>query len=133
MSTTLAAPQQELLTFLLDNTDPDSYLVATLTATEAAPWILATSRPVLALGGFQGSDDVVDVDRLARMVADGELRFVLGDSGLARNKPEISRWLTDNCPPLTIPGATGSQSPDPQTHRFGGEGQIPVLYDCRYE
>ncbi|MDP2949492.1 MAG: glycosyltransferase family 39 protein, partial [Chloroflexota bacterium] len=70
---TLSAAQEELLDYLLANTDPDSYLIATPSAMDAAPLILATKRPVLTFGGFTGLDNVVDVERLAKMTADGEL------------------------------------------------------------
>ena len=126
MSNVLPPAQQAILDYLLVNTDPDSYLVATLNAREAAPFILATQRPVLTFGGFTGNDDVVDVDQLAQMVADGKLRFVLGNEGLARQKPEIAAWLADNCAIVSIPGAT---QPGPAP-RPGGPGQASVLYDC---
>ncbi len=126
----LSPPQERILDHLLANTDPDSYLVATLNAREASPYILATLRPVLTFGGFSGGDNVVDVDQLAQMVADGELRFVLADDGLARQKREIGAWLTDNCTTVNIPGATQSGLANNQAFRPVGPGQANVLYDC---
>jgi 4-amino-4-deoxy-L-arabinose transferase-like glycosyltransferase len=126
----LSPPQERILDHLLANTDPDSYLVATVNAREASPYILETLRPVLTFGGFSGSDNVVDVAQLAQMVADGELRFVLADDGLARQKREIGAWLTDNCTTVVIPGATQSGLTNNQPFRPGGPGQANVLYDC---
>ena len=94
---TLSIVQQRTLEHLLTNTEPGSYLVATLTAHEAALYILATGRPVLPLGGFTGDDDVVDVDKLAQMVREGKLQFVLDDRELAWRKPEIAAWLDVHC------------------------------------
>ena len=127
--TTLSAQEEVVLEHLLANTEPESYLVATLTATDAAPYILATGRPVLTFGGFSGSDNVVEVDDLARMVRDGELRYVLGQ-GLAREKPRIAAWLEQHCEVVPIPGASegipeGTRGPGP-----GGPGERIVLYDC---
>lgn len=130
MLSILSPPQEAILDYLLDNTDPDGYLVATLSSHGASPYILATSRPVLTFGGFSGRDDVVDVDQLSQMVADGELRFVLGDQGLARQKPEIVAWLTDNCTTVNIPGATQPGLANNQSFRPAGPGQVNVLYDC---
>ena len=126
----LSPAQEAILDHLLDNTDPDSYLVATVSARDAAPYILATLRPVLTFGGFSGGDNVVDVDRLAQMVADGELRFVLADDGFARQKREIGAWLADNCTTVAIPGATQSRLASNPMPRPGGPGQANVLYDC---
>jgi 4-amino-4-deoxy-L-arabinose transferase-like glycosyltransferase len=126
----LSPPQEAILDYLLANTDPDSYLLATLNAREAAPYILDTLRPVLTFGGFSGSDNVVDVDQLAQMVADGELRFILGDEGLARQKPEIAAWLRNTCTTVNIPGATQPKLASDQPFRPVGPGQANVLYDC---
>jgi len=130
MSDILSPAQEAIVDYLLDNTDPDSYLVATVSARDAAPYILATLRPVLTFGGFSGGDNVVDVDQLAQMVADDELRFVLADDGFARQKREIGAWLADNCTTVTIPGATQSRLASSPMPRPGGPGQANVLYDC---
>jgi 4-amino-4-deoxy-L-arabinose transferase-like glycosyltransferase len=126
----LSPSQEKILDHLLANTDPDSYLVAMVSARDASPYILATLRPVLTFGGFSGGDNVVDVDQLAQMVADGELRFVLADDGLARQKREIAAWLTDNCTTVNIPGATQPQLAGNQPFRPAGPGQANILYDC---
>lgn len=44
--------------------------------------MLATGRPVLYAGGFSGGDPVIDGEGLARLVANGEVRYVFwGDGG----------------------------------------------------
>ena len=96
-TSTLSPIQQRTAEYLLANTEPDSYLLATLTAHNAALYILATGRPALPLGGFTGGDDVVDVDRLAQMVQEGKLRFVLAEPELTWKKPEIAMWLEAHC------------------------------------
>ncbi|MBI4732983.1 MAG: glycosyltransferase family 39 protein [Chloroflexi bacterium] len=111
---------EKLLTYLLENANPDGYLLATVTANQAAPFILATGRPVLTFGGFGGMDQVVDADGLAEMVAAGELRFVL-NQGLEQ-RPEILAWLKQNCVPADIPGLPAGGPGQP-------EKQI-ILADC---
>jgi 4-amino-4-deoxy-L-arabinose transferase-like glycosyltransferase len=87
----------DVIAYLEANTPPGSYLVATVSAQEAAPLVLATGLPVLTFGGFTGSDPVVDATRLAQMVADGRLRFVLVTSGPDRPRPDVSDWIKQNC------------------------------------
>jgi 4-amino-4-deoxy-L-arabinose transferase-like glycosyltransferase len=128
--TLLSLAQEATLDYLLAHTEPDDYLVATLSSHDASLYILATSRPVLTFGGFNGGDDVVDVDQLAQMVADDELRFVLGGQELARRKPEIAMWLADSCTIVTIPGATRSELADNQPSPPDGSGRVNILYDC---
>ncbi|MDP9371285.1 MAG: hypothetical protein M3Q65_02280, partial [Chloroflexota bacterium] len=52
------------------------FLVATQSASNASPIILATGEPVMALGGF-GGDRILTARELAKLVAEGEVRFFL--------------------------------------------------------
>ena len=62
---------------------------------QGAGLVLATGRPVLYMGGFNGSDEVVDAAVLARLVQSGELRYVLGSTTV-----DIRRWLEGTCSPV---------------------------------
>jgi 4-amino-4-deoxy-L-arabinose transferase-like glycosyltransferase len=119
VTATLTGEQAELLDYLLAHAEPDSYLLAALSSHETSPYILATGRPALTFGGFNGGDDVVTVEQLAAMVEGGELRYVLGGRELTQRKPEIGHWVESNC--TTVPVGTGSRS---------GPGQASTLYDC---
>jgi len=126
-ATTFMIPNHELLgpvgeailTHVQANTAPSSYLLATDTARDAAPFILATGSPVFTFGGFTGNDDVVDLDGLIEMVEDGDLRYVLG---LPQQKPDIARWIQGHCAVVEVPGFASAA-------RGGEEGQ--PLFDCR--
>ena len=110
---------QALVNYLLANTEPGTYLVATYNANQAAPFILATGRPVLTFGGFLGSDNIIDADGLAKMVSEGKLRFVLGGGNIG--KQEISKWVEMNCKKVrNIPGL-GPATTNPQNN---------ILFDC---
>ena len=67
----------ELVDFLLTNRDGEKFILATLNAQIAAPFILATGEAVMAMGGFTGSDEILSVEELAAMVEQGEVRFFL--------------------------------------------------------
>lgn len=84
-----------LLEYLLENYRGEKYLLATLNANQAAPFILATGLPVFTFGGFGGMDVIVDADGLAGMAAAGELRFVLSQ-GLEQRQ-DVFLWLQQNC------------------------------------
>ncbi|KAF0108066.1 MAG: Dolichyl-phosphate-mannose-mannosyltransferase family protein [Anaerolineaceae bacterium] len=91
---------EALLAFLQENTQGVEYLVAVPSAGTGAPMVIATGRPVLYMGGFGGSDPVIDAQGLAEMVADGELRYVLyGSEGRGNG---ILVWLKQNC--IVVPG-----------------------------
>ena len=60
----------------------------------AAPIILTTGRPVMALGGYSGTDPILTIDKLARLVASGQVgQFLLGDRG----QPDLDTWIIQRC------------------------------------
>jgi 4-amino-4-deoxy-L-arabinose transferase-like glycosyltransferase len=63
--------------FLLNNTKNEKFLAAVPSAMAATGLILDTGKPVMAVGGFIGSDPILTADKLADMVANGELRYYL--------------------------------------------------------
>ncbi|GAB4573802.1 MAG: glycosyltransferase family 39 protein [Anaerolineales bacterium] len=86
----------ELLDFLQTNTQGMKYLVAVPSSQQGAQYVIETGRPVLYMGGFSGSDEVVTVDDLKELVANGQLRYILyGDE--RSNKQDISNWLNISC------------------------------------
>lgn len=108
-----------LMQFLLENANPQGYLLATVSAQDAAPFILATGRPVLTFGGFSGNDPIVDGPALFGYVERAELRFVLSGFDLPQRKPELQEWLVQHCQLVTLPGfSTGQNS------------LRPTLFDC---
>lgn len=130
----VAAPAQSqggdasdsLLDYLEANTVGIKYLVAVESSQVGARYVIATGRPVLYMGGFNGGDDVVSADDLAQMVANGELRFVLSAGGMGgrNNKQDVVRWLQSSCSVVNdFSQQTASVSQGPQ----GGQ----VLYDCQ--
>jgi 4-amino-4-deoxy-L-arabinose transferase-like glycosyltransferase len=64
-----------LLHYLEVNQGKDRFLVATTTSTYAGLFILDTNQPAMALGGYQGWDRIVTPTQLAKLVADGTVRF----------------------------------------------------------
>jgi 4-amino-4-deoxy-L-arabinose transferase-like glycosyltransferase len=72
-----AVGDPQLIAFLQSNHRGERYLLATLTARQAAPIIIQTGAAVMAMGGFMGSDPIITPERLARMVEDKQVRFVM--------------------------------------------------------
>jgi 4-amino-4-deoxy-L-arabinose transferase-like glycosyltransferase len=66
-----------LAEFLSANARGARFLAATSNARQAAPLIIATGAPVLAMGGFTGNLPVVTLPTLQRLAETGQLRFVL--------------------------------------------------------
>jgi 4-amino-4-deoxy-L-arabinose transferase-like glycosyltransferase len=85
--------RRALRAFLLANRRGERYLLATPTAQLAAPLIVETGAPVMAIGGFTGGDPILTPDELGQIVAAGGLRFVMlgGAGGFARNPDDAAR------------------------------------------
>jgi 4-amino-4-deoxy-L-arabinose transferase-like glycosyltransferase len=66
-----------LVDFLRANAGETRFLAATADARQAAPLIIATGAPVLAMGGFIGNLPVVTLPMLEALVGSGQVRFVL--------------------------------------------------------
>ena len=65
------------ISFLETHQGSATYLVAAVGSQTTAPIIIETGRPVVTIGGFNGGDPAPTVSQLAKMVADGRLRYVL--------------------------------------------------------
>ncbi len=141
-----AQVDQALLSFLQVNTKDTYYLMAVPSSMQGADYVIATGRPVLYMGGFNGQDQVLSVDSLAALVNSGKLRYIYAGSegggrgfggGMATGQADISLWVTSHCTmvngyntdtkntgaPDGITGGTGTD---------GFSGNLAVsLYDCR--
>jgi 4-amino-4-deoxy-L-arabinose transferase-like glycosyltransferase len=71
----------EVIKYLEANQGSAKYLVAASGSQTTASIIIATGKPVVTIGGFGGSDPTPTVTQLAKMVANGELKYVLVGSG----------------------------------------------------
>ncbi|MEW5960194.1 MAG: glycosyltransferase family 39 protein [Chloroflexota bacterium] len=132
---------QALLDYLQSRTQAMTYLMAVPSSMQGADYVIATGRPVLYLGGFNGMDPVVTGDDLAHLVADGQLRYIYqggGGPGPA-GQSNISTWVTTHCTPVAgfetatrnfgaPPGAAGPI--DNNLSSPNRDGMQGSLYDC---
>jgi hypothetical protein len=69
------------------------YPLATYTSLLAAPLIYATGQEVLPIGGFQGTNPSPTLNRLQRLIAQGQLHLILGPID---TDPRM-RWAAAHC------------------------------------
>jgi 4-amino-4-deoxy-L-arabinose transferase-like glycosyltransferase len=137
---------QPLLNYLQVNTQGIEYLMAVPSSMQGADYVLATGRPVLYMGGFNGSDAVVSAADLQFLVDNDRLRYIYLSpaAGNAQSQNEIYRWVVNSCKnvsgfetqtanmgnPDGTGGAPGGMGPS------GGPGMVGrgftqiALYDC---
>ncbi|MFD1825357.1 glycosyltransferase family 39 protein [Mumia zhuanghuii] len=96
----------EELVSLLQNSD-SRWAAATQTANGAAPLQLASGEPVLAIGGFNGTDAFPSLEQFQEWVADGEIGFYIPATGHGGGRnSKIETWVTENFTPQTVGGTT---------------------------
>jgi 4-amino-4-deoxy-L-arabinose transferase-like glycosyltransferase len=121
---------EKLISYLEANRAGYTYLLATASSQNASPIIIKTGQPVMALGGFMGSDPATNATEIARMVNDGTVRyFLLDGGGFGRGgSSQVSSWVTANCQvvdsQLWSSGTTATTG-----NTFGGRG-TGTLYVC---
>ena len=111
---------------LLDATTPDAAVVEALQADAGSfTWVaaavgsqnaaglqLASEEPVMALGGFNGSDPSPTLAEFQQYVADGEIHYFLegggfgGQNGGSSSSSEIATWVEQSFTAVTIGGQT---------------------------
>ncbi|MFI9555805.1 glycosyltransferase family 39 protein [Nonomuraea endophytica] len=85
----------ELTTFLEANRGNADWLVAVGSAQQASSLILSTGEPVIAMGGFTGSDPAMTPARLEELTSSGRLRYVMTGGG--RGGGQATSWVQENC------------------------------------
>jgi 4-amino-4-deoxy-L-arabinose transferase-like glycosyltransferase len=104
------------LTQLLQ-TDAGSYtwVAATVGANQAAGYQLATDDPIMAIGGFNGTDPTPTLAQFQQYVRDGKVHYFIsggrgGGGGFGGNSSgtssAISSWVSANFTSQTVGGVT---------------------------
>jgi 4-amino-4-deoxy-L-arabinose transferase-like glycosyltransferase len=132
-----------LIHYLEANAGHTTFLAAAPSSMVANALILATNRPVMAMGGFAGGDPILTAKRLAVLVSSGTVRFFLlnnpaseavpfarsnvisaaqsGNAGFSfgrNSQPALSTWIIHHC--ATVPASRWQPSSSNTT----------LLYDC---
>ncbi len=122
---------QGLADYLVTNRGEAKWIVAVTGAQTAAPIIIQTGEPVMAMGGFSGGDPAPTAADLKAMIASGEIRFFLtggpAGPGGAGNQGTNS-YVASSCARVdpAIYGATNTPNTPNGGRAFGGQ----ALYDC---
>ncbi|ABX06258.1 MAG TPA: hypothetical protein DEF47_02895 [Herpetosiphon sp.] len=93
-----------LATYLQERTSDTYYMLAVPSSMMGSSLVIETGRPVLMMGGFSGSDPVIDAADIAQLVADGKLRYIMtgGMGGAGRGgSSTVQTWVQQNCTAVT--------------------------------
>lgn len=101
------AVSSALTDYLVANRGTASWIVAVTSANQAGSIELTTRQPVMAMGGFTGSDPAPTLAEFQALVASGQLRFVIvggqggGPGGNSSDASARTSWIEANCSAVT--------------------------------
>ncbi|MFD4232796.1 ArnT family glycosyltransferase [Streptomyces sp. NPDC058542] len=122
-----ASVDAEAKALLEEDADDYTWVAAAVGAQNAASYQLATGEPVMAIGGFNGSDPAPTLAQFQRYVAEGKIHYFVsgggtgggtgggpgsgteGGGGMGGNSgtsSRISSWVTENFTEVTVGSAT---------------------------
>lgn len=137
----LAMTDARLVSYLEANRGTTRFLVVTPNAMLAAPLILSTGQPVMALGWFMGRDPILTAAQLAARVQSGDARFFLLPGSVAGNGRMLdafggelaqdTSWVASHC--AVVPTRQWQSSAASGRARIGAGADFGAplqLYDC---
>ncbi len=95
-----ASAEAALVKFLLANQRGATWIAAVDSANTSAPIQLSTKQPVMAIGGFNGSDSTLTLQSFKQLVATGKVRYYVVDNSSRGGGPggnsDIAQWATSS-------------------------------------
>jgi hypothetical protein len=90
---------------LLQDAKQYKWVAAAIGAQNAAGPQLATGYPVMAIGGFNGSDPSPTLAQFESYVAKHQIHYYLG-GGIGQGSSDISSWVAAHFTAQTVDGVT---------------------------
>ena len=91
-----SSPSDELKVLLQENADDYRWVAATVGANSAAGYQLAADEPVMAIGGFNGTDPTPTLAQFEEYVANGDIHYFVGGrtiGGAGGSSSQIAEWV----------------------------------------
>jgi 4-amino-4-deoxy-L-arabinose transferase-like glycosyltransferase len=87
------------------------WAAAAVSANQAAGYQLASGEPVMAIGGFNGTDPSPTLAQFQQYVRDGQIHYFIGGGfggpgASGGTASQITGWVEQNFTPITIGGVT---------------------------
>jgi hypothetical protein len=108
-----STPSTELSALLEADAESYTWVAATTGSNSAAGYQLATEEPVMAVGGFNGTDPAPTLAQFQAYVASGEIHYYIDSASMASTSSggsdaanEISEWVAATYTATDVDGTT---------------------------
>ncbi|MFD8045680.1 ArnT family glycosyltransferase [Streptomyces chartreusis] len=108
-----ASVSDEAKALLEKNADDYTWAAAAIGAQNAASYQLSTGDPVMAIGGFNGTDPSPTLAEFKKYVEDGRIHYFIGSGSgggmggsSSGSSAQISSWVQENFESVTVDGST---------------------------
>ncbi len=103
-------PTADLIALLVDDAADYTWPAAVVGSNNAAGYQLAADIPVMAVGGFNGTDPAPTLQEFTRLVAEGRIHYFIdahimggrGDHAGSHDAADIAAWVQANYSPITV-------------------------------
>ncbi len=105
-------PNAEVVSALQENASSYTWVAAAVGSQSAAGLQIGSGEPVMAIGGFNGSDPSPTLEQFQQYVASGQIHYFLAGGGFGRANggsdasSQISEWVQASFTQVTIGGVT---------------------------
>ncbi|WP_309113422.1 glycosyltransferase family 39 protein [Saccharothrix sp.] len=104
-------PGPQLVELLRGNSGKYTWAAAAVGSNNAAGYQLGSGVPVMAVGGFNGTDPAPTLEEFQRLVHSGQIHYFLGGAGMPAEtgsdaSEHIAEWVADTFPATTVDDVT---------------------------
>ncbi|MGA2698075.1 MAG: glycosyltransferase family 39 protein [Methanoregula sp.] len=121
--------------YLLSHTENETWILAVPSSQAGANLIIETGKPVMSIGGFSGSDRILNITSLETLIREGKVRYFLTSGsagvggGMNSGNSGIFSWVSAHCTAVDL--SYGNETGANATSTAGSETQTAgSLYDC---
>jgi 4-amino-4-deoxy-L-arabinose transferase-like glycosyltransferase len=108
-----SAPSAALTATLSEGSSRYTWVAAAVGSNEASGYQLATSKPVMAIGGFNGTDPSPTLAQFERYVSEGTIHYFIaggqgggGGGSTASTSSQITAWVESHFTAKSVGGVT---------------------------
>ncbi|MFE6612350.1 ArnT family glycosyltransferase [Amycolatopsis sp. NPDC057786] len=105
-------PGDDLAALIRQDSAKYTWAAATVGSNNAAGYQLGSGAPVMAVGGFNGTDPAPTLEQFQEYVRSGRIHYFLGEGMMMRGETgsdaaeRIADWVADTYRPTTVDGVT---------------------------